>query len=381
MSFFMFLISKENLFFSCLLLLAVSVFAEVGKVQVEEFRKGIKTQQDWIDRYKETWDPRILKILISRAGRVNSDENNIKNSEYYKSQPDKFDEALKSWGLTDSKAFEENALNKWSELHGENAWSKTTKHYLVLCTKSNEKYGQLISYYMEKVYTFYEDKFNTGEEIEGRFLVRLFPDRAMYLRETTGAPSFSFAVFRGSARELAGYVPEFSNSREEAFQKNALVHTFFHEGFHQYLGYFVPEPPTWLNEGFAEFFEALSVQKTRLVEKGNLNEYDLRMCKELIKENSYTDIKTFLYMSQQEFYSNWKAHYPQGWAVVHFLAFGSKSYNKYFKDLMTHLKNGVPQKEAMDQVFSNVDFDKFDASWTAYIQKLNAKSVINSYIY
>ena len=75
-------------------------------------------------------------------------------------------------------------------------------------------------------------------------------------------------------------------------------------------------------------------------------------------------------MSQEEYYSNPSLHYAQGWSVIYFLAYASKSYNKYFQYLIQHLKNGMDREPALDETFGNVDFEKMERVWKKFILDL-----------
>jgi hypothetical protein len=72
-------------------------------------------------------------------------------------------------------------------------------------------------------------------------------------------------------------------------------------------------------------------------------------------------------MTQKEYYYNPSLNYAQGWSVIYFLAYASKSYNKYYNNLIQHLKNGKDREEALNLSFENVDFEKFERAWKAYI--------------
>jgi hypothetical protein len=373
-----------------LTLLSMS-FVDAAKTKSKEeikaakaFREGIKTHQDWVDRYKETFDYRIFKLLGSRGGAVVDVDLAKKMSVYLKANPSKMDEILKKWRIVlDHKKIEADAIYKWEKQYGDKAYIYPTSssarkkaRYLTLATKGDATYAKMIAYYMEKIHKLYHEKFKTDEKIEGKFIVKLFPSHRDF--SATGAPSFAFAYFRASTRELVGYIP-----RDKGWSKknitDALIHTFFHEGFHQFLGYYVPDPPAWINEGFAEMFEAIQVRGSKLYQGKLINSGDLYRMKKYISSNQYTPLKKIIYASQKEYYSNVDVNYPQGWSIVHFFAFGSSKYRKYFMQVIINLKNGMDREEAIDDVFGKINWEKFDLAWKSYIKKVKDVRAKNTY--
>lgn len=349
------------------------------KVKAADFRKGITCHQDWIDRLKETMDYRIFKILASRGGAKCTTDKAKKVMDFLKNNPAKFESTLKKWRIIrDLEKLQKKDMEDWKALYGEEVLLKKTKHYLFMGTKNNAVILKSITLYLEKIFYFYEKIFKTGEKIEGLFVVKLYPSKNEFRKHNNNSTAFAF--FRASDRSLVGYVPEkkgyYSNEKNII---DVLVHTFFHEGFHQYLRYFIPNPPIWLNEGFAEMFESITVNKYKLVQGKLIHYYDLLRVKKLIETGSVTPLEKLLYMSQSEFYIQKRIsyNYSQAWSLLHFFAFGSKQYNVYYTNLMTHLRNGMDPKEAMDATFKNVDFQKLQAAWIAYVKKLRARKSIN----
>jgi hypothetical protein len=359
------------------------VFA-ASKSKKNAFREGIKTHDDWIERFKETHDYRIFKLLANRAGRIADVALSKKVSAQLKQQPDQIDTTFKRWGIIlDHQVLEEKAIDDWVKKYGKQALvipkSKSTRkkmRYLTLSTKGDEYYAKMIAYYMEKVHSLYHDKFKTKEKIEGKFIIKLYPNRKDFA--STGGPKFAFAYFRGSTRELVGYVPK-DKGWDKKFITDSLIHVFFHEGFHQFLSYYVPDAPTWLDEGFANMFQAIQVRGSKLYEGKLVNYGDLMRMKENVKSGRYTPLKDLIFYTQKQYYNNTELHYPQGWSVVHFLAYGSPTYRKFFMGVITNLKNGMDREEALKDVFAKVNWDKMELAWKSYIKKTKNVKPVNTY--
>ena len=152
------------------------------KPKIEDFRKGISRNKDWLDRYKWTYDYRILKLLAQRAGRVLDTENAKKYSDWLMSHPDGVEEKLFNEGLiVDEKKFLETARANWQKAYGQEAKSIETAHYLVLGTAVHQDYLKLLSFYMECIFKFYEGKFTSTEKLEGKFLLKFYPTQKDFL--------------------------------------------------------------------------------------------------------------------------------------------------------------------------------------------------------
>lgn len=343
------------------------------------FRDGIKTHQDWFERFDETNDYRIFYLLANRAGKVCDVAKAKEITGYLKAQPDKREGLFKNWGIDlDIEAFNQKALDDWKSRFGEEAIDIKTKQYHVFATKKDKKIATVIAVYMDLIYKFYQKKFKMDESVYGRFMVKLHPSESSF-RSTTRS-STSFAYFSAHQRSLVGYTKKFKAPKDEKDYAIRLIHTFFHEGFHQFISYYVPNPPTWLNEGMAEIFEAVVFKGKRLYENRNLSNYNLRWLQEYFKQNKTTPLKKLIYMTQKELYdpSRINMHYAQCWGLIHFLAFGSSKNKKFYKDIIQELKNGADRVEAIDRVFAKVDWDLFEKNYKRYLLSLKTTKAQSS---
>lgn len=343
-----------------------------------DFAKGITSHSDWVKRFRKTLEPRIFYLLASRTGRRISMQQSKMMCEIMKQDPAKVEEFLEQWGiLLDVEKFLEEKQNDWKKKYGDEATITKTKNYIILATKVDHNIIRFLKFYQEKVFRFYQKHFSTPEKIEGRFLIYIYPDRAAYT--ATGAPGFSGAYYLASERKLVGYVePEHRNNRK--WIADTRMSYFFHEGFHQYFGYFVPNPPIWLNEGMAEMCAAITVRRKKLKEAGNMDYQGCKRTQAAITKKSYVPLKKFVRLSQPQYYSNPDLHYAQGWALVHFLRYGPKKYRSIINDIIFALKNGAERDEALDRAFYDIDWAKFEADWKKYIMKLKARKMSSIYI-
>jgi hypothetical protein len=342
-------------------------------VAKDTFRHGIKNESDWIERLRHDPDPRIFYLLGHRYGRVVTTEKAKEYSDYVKKYPEYLNKLLTRWGVTEHESWVKKNIAEWTSKFGANAQHKVSPHYTFLFHKKDAQLLKKLPYYMEEIFKHYTKKFKIEEKITKSFLVKIYPSRQSFLTEADGL-DWAFAFFSSSKRSLVGHTEEFTSPKKEKAYHLKLIKTFFHEGFHQFLSYHVPDPPIWINEGMAENFEAAVINGRRISENGNMNANDLERLKRHMKNHQTTPLKTFIYLSQKEFYENIDIHYPQAWGLIHFFGYGSRTYRKYYQEVIEHLKNGMGRKEALDQVFAKVKWEAMEKAFRSYILKLKTRS-------
>lgn len=328
------------------------------------FRRGIRSHDDWIQRYKKEHDWKILHLLINRAGFNLPPEESERVSGQLKESPDKIDDFFKKYRITlDLETENEEKKNEWIAQYKDDAYVLPMRHYLIFATQGNEDIAKTIGYYMDRVFAFYEKKFEIRERIEDRFRVYIYPNKQDFLQTTS--LKFAYAYFSPSRRSLVGYYHQGDDLKQ-------LLSAFFHEGFHQYLRYHFPSVPIWLNEGIAQNLEKVCVKKRRLIEDRKRDTGNsLRALQRLMRQNATTPLKDFIFMTQQEFYANPQVHYPMAWGVIHFFGYGNnRNLKKYYKEVMAELIGGASREEALKKIFSDVDWEKFETAYREYIFSL-----------
>jgi hypothetical protein len=209
---------------------------------------------------------------------------------------------------------------------------------------------------LEQVYAAYSGVFQGERDAALVSRVFVFADRDYYV-------SWSKAVFGQDASDAAAYYdPNLRILAVDADGDSGLNdygrHCMFHEGFHQFLHYYLPTSaiPYWFNEGVAEFFGPTEIVggKPRI---GGLQKADGRhvttfdAAKESIAQ--WTPLADLLRMDRAAFMEPSKAfmHYAQSWALVHYLTqsdAGKKMIVRYY-DL---LRDGKSRDEAYEAVFA-----------------------------
>ena len=145
-------------------------------------------------------------------------------------------------------------------------------------------------------------------------VARIFASRAEYLDEVGEELAFSAAHWNPLRRELVAYLPSGSTGATDA-----LLKTFRHEAFHQYLSYAtaMASASPWLNEGYAEYFED--------VDDDDWGE-DFQLTPEAIDRLGDL-LPALMAMDYDQFYDGTAAQrrekYRLAWSIARFLEFGA----------------------------------------------------------
>ena len=201
----------------------------------------------------------------------------------------------------------------------------------------------------------------------GRARVFLFSGRAGYMSYTDGifcdnvliqssAGAYSFAL----KQLLIWNLPR----REE------MMETIRHEALHQYLDRLGTDPPTWFNEGLAEYYSVLRpVGRTgRKFEAGGVDRDAVR----LLKRHGLMPLSEFLYLEGVPFYrDDAPLRYAQAWALVHYLRHGGPSSRPFYDAMMIAIRSGIGKKASVDRVFGATDLAALDAELAHYVEGLD----------
>lgn len=166
--------------------------------------------------------------------------------------------------------------------------------------------------------------------------LNIFRDRDAYMREG-GAPAGTGGYFSNYQESLNLYY----DFEDPGYTRHVLLH----EGTHllTYLSNPKFDPPSWINEGMAEYFGSSKItgdRGKRKMEPGQIIDNRLLVLQEMEKDR-YVPIDKWLeystsYSSVEQAGGNTYEHYSYWWAFCHFLA-TSKKYDKkflgYFRDL------------------------------------------------
>ena len=142
--------------------------------------------------------------------------------------------------------------------------------------------------------------------------------------------------------------------------RDQMMQTVRHEGFHQYLDRALDDVPRWFNEGLAEYYEISGMFAAKW-EEGQVHPLH-----ELVLHRPGTHLvplDEFLAFGPAQFYSNAPLHYAQAWAFVHYLRHGRK--DDLIEELLKHFQE-TPRGRA-EAVFADHNLVQMDEEFLRYV--------------
>lgn len=150
--------------------------------------------------------------------------------------------------------------------------------------------------------------------------------------------------------------------------------TMFHEGFHQFLDYFVSDAPCWFDEGIAEYFGPSEVLpggkelRVGVVVKERAGGSETRY--RTIKSARPTPLRDFLLLDRDAFMARADVHYAQAWAFVHFLLHGAPGGKDLLVRYFKALRGGEDAARAFEETFGKVDLPALEKAFLEYVRGL-----------
>ncbi len=150
-------------------------------------------------------------------------------------------------------------------------------------------------------------------------------------------------------------------------QREDMERTIRHEGFHQFLDRVMADPPSWFNEGLAEFWERAQRENGRF-QGGQIRAEHIAT---LIRSRSLLPkLEQFVYGTEADFYANAQLRYAQAWALVHFLRKGPPIHTTRFQALWEQLRQAKSTRAAVEAAFAGVDWPRFEQAFWDHIATL-----------
>ncbi len=147
-----------------------------------------------------------------------------------------------------------------------------------------------------------------------------------------------------------------------------------HQSFIQYLRAFIPDPPLWLREGFAVFFEATSYDANFNAASYKENLSWLDSLKQIISGQSTEmplTLDQLLNIDLSTAKKDIDVFYPEAWGVVSYLVnTDNKSSNRILWDAIGALKPSATLEQndkAAAEAFTWTPSDKLEADFLTYV--------------
>ena len=222
---------------------------------------------------------------------------------------------------------------------------------------------------MALLFDMYNDYFRFDEnEISVPLAVRKFKDKTAfnaYLQKVIGTTKDDFVYL---------HYPTAERSELVIFDKTDAVEfsaSLAHQGFVQFLKAFVPNPPLWMREGFAVYFE--QAQWDPVLKNVSLKENLawLETVKLLAAEDKLFMVNDLMGLSDADARASLDVFYPQSWALVSFFLNTTTKYNRFIWDAIALLRSEVGKVDAqlaVDEFFERwYGYGVVDSEFLAYI--------------
>ena len=268
------------------------------------------------------------------------------------------------WGVINLNKVESFKKRHPGSIHHE------TKYYHILSTCDEptvKELGRKMDIVTKQIY---QDLFKFDEKIPYKYILRFYRDGAEYHKN--GGPRMATAHYEPGSKELVGYNP----SRREA-QGRDPFYSLYHEGWHQYFDFYIPNAPRWFDEGFAEVISPLIIKGN----KAKMNTFNVgrsNVLKAYLRGGRIVPLSKLIRLKHHEFYrpNVVGIAYAQAWSFVHFLINFKhpnpsiqKKVRAFYKDYFWELHKGTDPVEACDIVFKDVQFNTLEKAWLEAIRR------------
>ncbi len=231
---------------------------------------------------------------------------------------------------------------------------------------------------LDAYFDFYNDYFHFNKEaLSYKMKVKVFRDKASfdsYLADIIPDKKNSFVFLQYNQPDKNELVCYYS---EDASYNKYLAH----HGFMQFLKTFIPNPPLWMQKGFAIYFEECyySAESKEVEYKENLS-WLFTLKKYLSNtaagyENSIIPFPTLLTMNVENANASIDVFYAQSWGLVHFLLNSSdNAYNRIIWDSIKTLSPASDRKNNEVAIIKNafewVGKNEFSKDFATYIDRI-----------
>ncbi|MBN2874131.1 MAG: tetratricopeptide repeat protein [Spirochaetales bacterium] len=189
---------------------------------------------------------------------------------------------------------------------------------------------------LDGLFGVYNEYFRFDETaLKAALTVRKFSDKATfdaYLQKVIGETKDDFVYLHYPTVERSELVI-FDKASDEEFAASLA-----HQAFVQFLKAFVPEPPLWIREGFAVFFERTWLNPATGTVAYAENQAWLETVKLLKSQGRLYTVSELMMLASEDARAGLDVFYPQSWALVAFFTgTADRRYNRFIWDAIGRL--------------------------------------------
>jgi hypothetical protein len=245
-----------------------------------------------------------------------------------------------------------------------------SKYYHILSTDSMEITKSVAEKMDLCTQEVYHKIFEFEEKISHKYILIFFKNEQQFMQY--GKLAGAAAYFSPQSKELVGY-----NLRKNPWINMDPYQTLFHEGWHQYFDFYIPNCPRWFDEGLAEVVGGTTITKNRVKHSG-FNPMRSKDVMAAERRDTLIPLRELVKMSHQEFMVDPQVSYAQSWSFTYFLTTYTHPNKKiqrrvrnFYRDYFWLLHEGTDPVAAVDIVFKDVKFDTLEKAWLKKIPYQN----------
>lgn len=211
----------------------------------------------------------------------------------------------------------------------------SSRHYAVWSDSGKDE-AQALAKELDGLFGVFNESFRFDESrLKGPLTVRKFSSKDAfdtYLKRIIGETKDDFVYLHYPTVERSELVI-FSKADADDFDASLA-----HQAFVQFLKAFVPEPPLWIREGFAVYFERTRRDARSGMVAYTENQSWLETVKLLSSQSRLYDVSELMLLSAEDARSGLDVFYPESWALVSFfLNSPDRRYNRFIWDAIARL--------------------------------------------
>lgn len=251
-------------------------------------------------------------------------------------------------------------------------------HYIVYSQLGVDRAADLSSR-LEALFTLFGGVFHfDAATLPAKLNVREFKDKAgfdSYLNQAAGQTKDDFVYLR---------FPTVERSELLLFVKDGpdAEASLAHQAFVQYLKSFMKNPPLWMIDGFAVYFESAAWDASSKSLNFPENMAWLETAKALQSKNGLLPMARFLTMSQDDSRSSLDVFYPESWAFVSFLMSSKdKTYSRLLWDSIAALRKDGSLEENQEAIGNAIaTWYGVEAVQTAFLSYLGGRKTFAEFL-
>lgn len=246
---------------------------------------------------------------------------------------------------------------------GKRRFDARSDHFVVETDTSHDR-AEFYLEQLEAVHEHYARLFGVDREAPSS------PAKVLIFDTREGFLSYAALTTNDRVESLLGcYLPRYRQLllfEDKNATPEETLRVLFHEGFHQFIHPIVPELPFWLNEGLAEYFSTLTVERTGVRGAGATIPSRNRDLARFLRQGGPVSFPRLMNQTPGEFYSGQVAFkYAQAWSMVRFFLGpdASPDIRRRFVAYVNDLRGGASPRRAFLEAWDGTDWKACEDAW------------------